>query len=736
MPEETAPLPDQYYIQSPTPRADERTRVLKHGDTFAVFDRLGNFDAFGRNEFGLFHRDTRFLSRLVLRLNGGRWSLLSSALKKDNALHAVDLMNPDLTPEDDRLIPHGTLHAFRAQAIWGATSYDRVRIHNYGLSTVRFTVGISVAADFADIFEVRGTERTRRGRSRPVETHRDTLVFGYKGLDDRQRWTRLQFFPSPTTLSGTEARFEIELASQESTTLEWRIACEVEDAHEPAAALPAQASPEDGSRIDYTQAAENAVGASRAAREAEPGLTTDNEQFNDWLNRSLADLHTLRTETPHGPYPYAGVPWFSTAFGRDGLLTALECLWFAPAVARGVLSFLAAKQAATDDPKRDAEPGKILHETRQGEMAALGEVPFARYYGSVDATPLFVVLAGTYYDRTGDLDFIRTLWPHIERALDWIDTYGDVDGDDFVEYTRRSDRGLVHQGWKDSQDAVFHKDGAPASGPIALCEVQGYVFAAKKAAARLSERLGDAKRADRLNAEAEQLQEQYEAAFWCDEIATYALALDRDNVPCRVRTSNPGHCLLAGIASAERARVVKDTLMGAPSFSGWGVRTVASTEARYNPISYHNGSIWPHDNAIIAAGLGRYGYRDEAARILQGLFEASLHFDLHRLPELFCGFDRRSEDGPTQYPGACRPQAWAAAAPLLCLQASLGLDVDGVNDHVCFRNPHLPSFLKDIEITDLPVGRGRVDMRVTRHDADVSVQLMRRTGPVDVTIEK
>jgi glycogen debranching enzyme len=367
-------------------------------------------------------------------------------------------------------------------------------------------------------------------------------------------------------------------------------------------------------------------------------------------------------------------------------------------------------------------------------MAATGEVPFGRYYGSIDSTPLFLMLGGAYFDRTGDLQTVRALWPHFERALQWIDRYGDRDGDGFVEYARETSRGLANQGWKDSYDAVFHADGRLADAPIALCEVQGYVYAAKRAAARMAAALGDAQRTQALEQQAAELRERFEQAFWCDELGTYAIALDGAKKPCRVRTSNAGQCLYTGIASDERAARVAATLMGESGFSGWGVRTVASTEARYNPMSYHDGSLWPHDNSIIAAGLGRYGFREHAARILGGLFDASLHFDLHRLPELFCGFTRHAGENPTLYPQACSPQAWASGALLLCLQACLGLEVHGTAGRVCFRNPVVPAFLRHIRIDGLKLPQGEMDIEITRHQHDVGVRLMRRDGDVDLVV--
>src|SRR6185369_673328 len=482
------------------------------------------------------HEDTRYLSRLVLRLEGRRPLLLNSSIQHDNASLAVDLMNPDLVGAGEVLVPRGTVHMFRSRILWDRACYERLRIHNYGQLPVDLKLSIEIDADFADIFEVRGQVRERKGRRLPTRNSGDSIVMSYEGLDGQIRRTRLCFDTPPDSLTDAAACHRLRLDPYCEQTYRWSVSCEPERA-EIATFGGSVARPCPPATFHFEDAAAKARTEYDESAGQQTVLTTSNKQFNDWWHRSLVDLRMMRTETVHGPYPYAGVPWFSTAFGRDGIITAYECLWFQPAIARGVLSYLAATQADSENPVQDAQPGKVLHETRAGEMANLGEVPFGRYYGSVDATPLFVVLAGAYYDRTGDLGFIRTLWPHVERALSWLDRYGDADGDGFVEYSRQSPRGLVHQGWKDSHDSVFHSDGRQAEPPIALCEVQGYAYAARVAAASLATMLGLAARADQLSRQAELLRRRFDEAFWCEEISTYALALDGSRGRCEVRTS-------------------------------------------------------------------------------------------------------------------------------------------------------------------------------------------------------
>ncbi len=713
-----------FYIVAPSPPADDRCRVLKHGETFAVFDHYGDIKPAGRGEEGLYHEGTRFLSALVLRLGKDRPLFLSSTVQEDNALLTVDLTNPDIFLAPGVIVPRGTLHVFRSKFLWQGSYFERLRVRNYGLVPVAASFSLTAQADFADIFEVRGTRRARRGELLRPAVEDEALVLAYRGLDGVLRRTRLEFGPGPATIAPSELLFEVTLPPQGEATFYLTATCESGEAA-PAARAPT-----------YDGAFARREEGARGPRGESCHVYTSNEQFNDWVNRSRADVRMMVTDTDEGPYPYAGVPWFSTAFGRDGILTALECLWLNPEMARGVLGFLAATQAAEVRPEQDAEPGKVLHETRKGEMAALGEIPFGRYYGSIDATPLFVLLAGAYYERTADRAFVEKIWPNVERALAWVDNYGDRDGDGFVEYFRESADGLVQQGWKDSHDSVFHQDGTSAEAPIALCEVQGYVYAAKRAASVLARTLGHWKRAEELSVQADRLRERFEEVFWCEDLSTYALALDGKKRPCRVRASNAGQCLFTGIVSPERARRVAETLLNEESFSGWGIRTLAASEARYNPMSYHNGSIWPHDNALIAWGLSRYRLKEAAARVLTGMFDASLFVDLNRMPELFCGFPRRAGQGPTLYPVACAPQAWSAATVFMLLQACLGLHVDAPQQRVYFSYPLLPESLSEVQVLGLRVGDAIVDLRLDRHPHDVGVTVVRREGDVEVVAVK
>ena len=712
-------LENEYYVRASSALADDRTRVLKYGDTFAVFNRFGDIELAGPSKFGLFHAECRHLSQFTVHVNGRQPLLLGSTIREDNAFLSVDLTNVDSEDQDGRTLSRGTLHIFRLQFLRRSACYVQIRLLNYGAEAANISVCLNFSADFADIFEVRGTARERTGERLRDRLGVDELALSYRGLDGIVRRSRFAFSPKPSSLNLEEARFDFILAPGEEKSIYTLIACEhADEMPEP---------------VSFASAFSALSVPSERAHLQDCRITTSSEGFNAWLNRSTADLLTLMEGNPEGPYPYAGVPWFSTVFGRDGIITALECLWMAPAIAHGVLNYLAETQATEELPEHDAEPGKILHEMRRGEMAATREVPFAQYYGSVDSTPLFVMLAGAYLDRTDDRRFVSKIWPNIKKALRWMDTYGDRDGDGFIEYEQRSPRGLVQQGWKDSHDSVFHSDGQMAEPPIALCEVQAYAYAAKCAGARLARAFDEPELGTQFEQEAEAVRQNFEKAFWNERLGTYALALDGRKRQCEVRASNAGHALYCGIASEERARSVASVLIGPELFSGWGVRTIGSSESRYNPMSYHNGSIWPHDSAIVAAGLCRYGLQSAAADILDGLYEASRHIELQRMPELFCGFHRRADgSGPTLYPVACAPQAWAAGSVFLMLNACLGISVVTTKPEIRLSRPALPSILSELRIDNLQVGKCAIDLAFRRQGAHIDSEVMGRRGDIEV----
>jgi glycogen debranching enzyme len=641
-------------------------------------------------------------------------------VRSDNAGLSCDLTNPDIAGRDGHApIENDRIHLRRSRFLWDDTCFELLALRNFDEQPHRLRLELKFAADFEDLFEIRGKKREKTGTRDEPKVGGMNVLFGYDGLDDKHRQTCLRFHPQPDSLTQDRAVWDIELAPYDRWRGIFTIACDGEPSDTPL-------------DKDFFTALRKVRRNVRARRKRSTSVCTSNEILNEAVERSIADLYMLTTEMPEGPYPYAGIPWFSTVFGRDGIITALETLWMDPTIASGVLRFLADHQATECKPEADAEPGKILHELRHGEMAAVGEVPFGEYYGSVDATPLFVMLAGAYFRRTADLKTVREIWPHIQAALGWIDKYGDRDGDGFVEYDRQSDNGLSNQGWKDSEDSIFHQDGSLAQGSIALVEVQGYVYAAWLAAADLAVALGEDDMAARLRDRAGDLRRRFDEAFFDEELGTYVLALDGEKQPCRVRASNAGHALFSGIALPERAEAVSRTLMNGHSFSGWGIRTLASGQPRYNPMSYHDGSVWPHDNALIAAGFARYGFRQRAAKVFEGLFSASTAIDVKRLPELFCGFPRQKGRGPVFYPVACSPQAWAAVAPLYLIQSCLGLDFDPAGCRILFDRPMLPSFVDEIVLTNLRVGEERADIALRRSGEQVLVDVLERTGDVRV----
>jgi glycogen debranching enzyme len=712
------PRPPHEIAAPSTAVGDERTLVIASGDTFAVCDRHGEIRPGPASRHGLYAGGTRFLSGLWLHVAGSRPLLLSSGIRGEEGGVFVHESNPDVVDHPALRLVRDRVHVLRHLSFSDGLCLLSVSLRSYADAPIRLPIRLWFAADYADVFEVRGARRAARGRLYTPVISKSDVELGYLGLDGVRRATRLSFDPAPGRADDTCVDWVAALAPGERMEIAVQIATALQ-----------------GGGSGWIRPTCHSVrGSAEPPHDLAAKISTSSHAMNAWIRHSAADLAMLTVPTAQGPMPYAGIPWFCTPFGRDALIVALETLWIEPALARGVLRFLAAHQADADDPERDAEPGKIVHEMRSGEMPALREVPFERYYGSVDATPLFAMVAAAYFDRTGDVALLEELWPHLERALAWIDGPGDRDGDGFVEYYRRSKDGLSNHGWKDSHDSVMHADGSLAEGPIALCEVQAYVYGARSGLARVARRLGHESRAAQLAADAERMRSAFAPAFWCEELDTYAIALDGRKNMCRVRSSNAGQVLLTGLAQPEHAEAIARTMLSADHFSGWGVRTLAASAPRYNPMSYHDGSVWPHDNALIAAGLARYGDTRAAAAILGGLFDAFRTLEDARLPELLCGFDRHPGEPPTLYPTACSPQAWASGAVFLLLQAVLGLAIDAESRCVRFTHPTLPAAFDQISIHGLELFDGAVDLQLERIGEAPELRVLRASEDIDVQL--
>jgi len=691
--DDAALLPEAHFEAAGEAHAHrtERLYCLKEGDLFLVCDELGDIQGAAD---GLFLNDTRLLSRLVLRLDGSAPALLSTAVGRDNVLFTAHLTNRPLAPIGQSGTPEGVVHIERKRLLFEGRLYERLLCTNFGDATATLPLDLAFAADFRDMFEVRGQPRPARGESAPPQIHGNAVEFHYVGLDGAERRTVLAFSEPPARLGPGHAAFDLEIPPSRAT------------------AIYLEAGREEGpapSAARFRRAALEAKLVMRRRLQRGGRVRSSGRLFDSWIEKSRADLALLTTELATGPYPYAGIPWFSTTFGRDAIITAWQVLWLDPGLARGVLRFLASTQAAEHSSFRDAQPGKILHEARRGEMAARGEVPFARYYGGVDTTCLFVALAAAYARRTGDLELIEELWPALTSAVAWMEGFAAADPLGLIRYARGADTGLLNQGWKDSHDSIFHADGRYPEGPIALVEVQGYAFAAYRGMARLARARGDEERSRAWQARAERLRQVVEERFWMPDQQYYGIALDGRDELCRVKGSNAGHLLFVGLPSPDRGAAVIRELMGPRFANGWGLRTLASDEPHYNPMSYHNGSVWPHDTALCAAGFRRYGAADAVQQLLAAMFEAAVQFDM-RLPELFCGFRRGGGEPPVAYPVACLPQAWAAASAFGLLQACLGLTVDGWRRELHLRSPRLPPGISEIRLEGLSLHDRRLDL--------------------------
>jgi glycogen debranching enzyme len=696
--------------------------ATKEGDMFLYADQEGNFRG-GELGMGLYYRDTRFLSHYDMKV-GGMPPVLLSASAERAYMSYVDLTNPDLTDEFGTIAAQ-TLNIRRTRIVRGRM-FERIRFKNYNTEPVRFRVGFSFAADFADIFHVRGLTDQRTGTYFRPRLDGQVLTFAHLGEDNQFRRTRIDLGQVPVVHdiqpAGARLWFDLELAGHQTRLISF--------AFDP---LIGDTEP---SELGFDVAIHDLRRAYDEWDHSCTSIYTDNEVFNTLLQRGRRDLRALITETPDGRYIAAGIPWYVAAFGRDSLITAHQILMLNPTPARDTLRLLARHQGVEVDDWRDEEPGKILHEIRNGPLANAGLVPHTPYYGSVDSTPLFLMLFGTYFKWTNDVAFAQELMPNVERALRWIDEYGDFDGDGFVEYRKRSARGLDNQGWKDSFDSVVHADGTLAEPPIALAEVQAYVYLAKHRIADVYEALDRAADAKVLRRQAGKLKKKFNEAFWVAGDEYYAEALDGKKRPVRSVTSNPAHGLYCHILDADKAALVARRLLQPDMFSGWGIRTMSKSAAAYNPMSYHNGTVWPHDNALIAAGLKRYGFHRQTNRIATAIFDAAVFVDYMRLPELFCGFTRRTPNQPVAYPVACAPQAWAAGSPFLLLQAMLGLSAQAQNNLLTINSPNLPPWLNWVELRNLRVGDSTISLIFRREGEMTGFSLLEKHGSVRVIMEE
>ena len=675
--------------------------TLIDGKTFLSTTIAGDIMPPGSPDVGFFHDDTRFLSRMELRVDGYRTVVLSSSTEQTFASQ-IELTTGKRTMRETYEIPENTVHIRREQLLASETLFDNFCFENFNFHELELNLELAYEADFMDVFQVRGVAREKLGQYfLPIVRH-DSIVFHYCGLDGVARETVIRLSPAPEMVDGTTARWKLRLPPFKRFRLQTTVVPQVEGKRS------RSVHPDFGQQLRMRREA-IAEWASHST-----SFSASNSIFSEMVETCKADFHALQIPEARERVIAAGIPWFATMFGRDSIIAAYQSLMLNPMLASETLRVLASQQGKETNDWRDEEPGKILHEYREGEMTRAGEMPFGPYYGSVDATPLWLILLSETFNWTADEQLVQDLLPNAYRALEWIDSYGDLDGDGFIEYQRRSPKGLANQGWKDSWDAIMHHDGEIAKSPVALCEVQGYVYEAKYRMASLMRSFGDVKTADRLKKESAEMAKRFEKAFWMPKLGFYAMALDREKRQTQVISSNPGQLLFTRMLAQDRAKAVTQRFMLEDMFSGWGWRTMSRNERIFNPLSYHRGSIWPHDNSLIAHGMALYEFREPANRLFTALFQAALNFRDYRLPELFCGIQRREHDEPVQYPVSCSPQAWASGSVFLMLMSVLGIRPSAARRELNIVNPALPEFLENLSIRNMRVGGSRVGLDFTR----------------------
>ncbi len=706
-------VPDSELVEVPAPYPEPRLiypdgephkvnhLTLIDGKTFLSTTIAGDIMQPGAPNVGFFHDDTRFLSRLELRVDGYGTVVLSSSTEQTFSSQ-IEMTTGKGTTRDTYEIPANTIHIRREQLLAGDILYDNVSLENFDFKELEVVVELAYEADFMDVFQVRGVARQQLGHYHKPIVRRDSIVFHYRGLDRIARETAIHFSPEPTDIDGTTARWKLCLPPFKRFQLHTTISPQVEYRRPRT------------TRADFAQQLRNRREAFAEWASHSTSIISSNSIFNHMVGTCKGDFHALQIPDRNERVIAAGIPWFATMFGRDSIIAAYQSLLLNPQLAGETLRVLALHQGKEMNDWRDEEPGKILHEYREGEMTRAGEMPFGPYYGSVDATPLWLILLSETFNWTADEQLVKDMLPHAYRALEWIDAHGDLDGDGFIEYARRSPKGLANQGWKDSWDAILHRDGEVAKTPIALCEVQGYVYEAKYRMASLMRVFGDTRMADKLKKDSAEMARRFEKTFWMPKLGFYAMALDAEKRQTQVISSNPGHLLFTRMLPLDRAKTITQRFMQEDMFTGWGWRTMSRDERVFNPLSYHRGSVWPHDNSIIAHGMALYEFREPANQLFNALFQAALNFRDYRLPELFCGIQRREHDEPVQYPVSCSPQAWASGAVFLLLMSVLGIRPSAQRRELNIVNPSLPGFMDHLSIRNMRVGGSRVGLDFTR----------------------
>lgn len=705
--------------------------VAKDEDLCFICERDGSVPLGGDHGLGLYYHDCRYLNGYEMHLNGVKPDPLVATANR-GFMSVFELTNNDFEMANGHVLPKRRIGLTWERIIDAKKSslQDLITLRNYEGEDVEFPMSFHFQSGFEDIFNVRGMLPNKLGKMRPPAWKDGSLQLAYEGADKIHRSLSIHFSETPIKKDENSAHFKIRMKGGECIQLLVTLAiAESESEHE------VQPKTEDRPAIQRIEALKQQSSAHWLGKHAQ--VDSNSPLLDSLIERSICDLRVLRSQLDGREYFAAGVPWFITLFGRDSMITAMQMLAFESGIAENTLRLLAGRQGTKVDDWRDEQPGKILHEFRMGEMAHLNEVPYSPYYGSIDGTILFLIVLARHAAWTGELTLFHDLRDNVERALNWIDHYGDLDGDGYVEYASQSGKGLINQGWKDSGDAIVNADGSLATPPIALVEVQGYIHMAKRLIAELYERAGAPERADALRQQADTLRERFNKDFWIDDMGCYALALQgRDKTPCKVISSNPGQALWSGIADPDKAKKVAKRLMEEDMFNGWGIRTLSAREKAYIPIAYHLGTVWPHDNAFIATGFRRYGFDDAALKVFEGILDAATHFHSYRLPELFAGFGRRDYTVPVSYPVADHPQAWAAGATPYMLTTLLGLVPEGFNNQLRIVKPILPRFIHHLDLKGVRVGSGSADLRFERDaDGDLVVKVLKTTGNLDIIEE-